>query len=919
MQFEDSIPELEGQAKAVVEHRGGHIQIIAAAGSGKTETVSQRVARLIADGVPPSQIVAFTFTIRAAEELKERIRARVLKFAGSQKADQLGNMYVGTIHGYCFQMLQTNVAKYESYSVLDDKQQVAFMMRYNRKLGLDRFQMRKGKFQGIKRFKNNLDVLENELIPLTVMEPDFQEAASLFYELLDDHKFLTYGRQISEAVKALEDEAVRLRIAANLKHLIVDEYQDVNPAQERLIGLLASPSGAADLVVVGDDDQAIYQWRGSSVSNIVTFSERYQNVTSFELLTNRRSRPAIVNLANKFAHTISGRLEKEMLPDRNDNGPAVDIAPSDTEQTEALDIAATIKRLHKSGYTYSQMAVLVRGRAAYPQILKAFKAADIPVLPGDREGLFEKEDADFFGRCFCWFADWDWKSKIFGEERETQELPDLIARAQSLYSLSPEKTADLRNALKAAKASVGSDSRRISLVGIAYSITEALDLKAWDASNPINAARLGTISGALQFIADYEAMAMSARTSREEEGRQIGVPDEGEWYFRNLASLLTEYAVGEYRDFDGETGPNEDAVDLLTIHSAKGLEWPIVFIPSLTAKRFPSSKSGQAPPEGPWLVPTHLFDFERYQGTDADERRLFYVALTRAREWVSLSTHEKVTTQKATKSPYFTFSEGVQGSDLDFPASWTADDNAQDRDLHITYSELADFLNCGMSFWLRNRLGFPPAIIEEIGYGKAVHHLMRVIAEETASKGRPLTPPDVDRLLATEFFLPFAGKVVHEKFKDRARQLVFSYLKDHAEELNRVWESERPFELALPGVVVSGRADVVLDKHEGKLDSLAIVDYKTKAESQDFDLQLQIYSEAGVREGLNVVGAFVHGLDTNERIPVPIDAESRSKAVDVVIQASEKIKARSFEAQPASHKCGICDVRSICRSAAPKV
>ena len=123
---------------------------------------------------------------------------------------------------------------------------------------------------------------------------------------------MSFGTQIIRAVEALGDPEVHAKVTADLQHLIVDEYQDVNPAQERLIELLAKPNGQADLVVVGDDDQAIYQWRGSAVANIVTFADRYPDVTKFELLTNRRSRPAIVELANAFAQTIPGRLAKEM-------------------------------------------------------------------------------------------------------------------------------------------------------------------------------------------------------------------------------------------------------------------------------------------------------------------------------------------------------------------------------------------------------------------------------------------------------------------------------------------------------------------------------------------------------------------------------------------------------------------------------
>ena len=114
------IPVLEGDSAAAVKHRGSHMQIIASAGSGKTETVSQRIASLVKEGVAPSEIVAFTFTEKAAEELKARIRARVENAAGQEAADKLGNMYVGTIHGFCFQMLTKYVTKYESYDVMDE-------------------------------------------------------------------------------------------------------------------------------------------------------------------------------------------------------------------------------------------------------------------------------------------------------------------------------------------------------------------------------------------------------------------------------------------------------------------------------------------------------------------------------------------------------------------------------------------------------------------------------------------------------------------------------------------------------------------------------------------------------------------------------------------------------------------------------
>src|SRR3954470_8695811 len=149
----DATPVLEGQAAAAVTHRGGHVQIIAAAGSGKTEVVSQRVASLFADSEPAESIVAFTFTEKAAAELKERIRQRVTTRIGPSATDQLGQLYVGTIHGYCFRLLRTHVPQYETYTPLDSNQLTNLLYREQRSLQLKQLDPSGKLFRGIKAFQ----------------------------------------------------------------------------------------------------------------------------------------------------------------------------------------------------------------------------------------------------------------------------------------------------------------------------------------------------------------------------------------------------------------------------------------------------------------------------------------------------------------------------------------------------------------------------------------------------------------------------------------------------------------------------------------------------------------------------------------------------------------------------------------------
>lgn len=233
------------------------MQIIACAGSGKTEAVAQRVADLLADGADPESIIAFTFTERAADELKARISARVEQRLGSGALDRLGTAFIGTIHAYCFRFLQQYMPTYETYDVLDDRRLTAFLCRIDLRLGLRSLTGRQ--FASISTFLSNLDVVENELVPVDALEDPFREIVVKFYRYLDQFRLLSYGQLISRAIAELSRPEVRRAVQSTARCLIVDEYQDVNPSQERLINLLAA-GGQTELCIVGDDDQAIYQW-----------------------------------------------------------------------------------------------------------------------------------------------------------------------------------------------------------------------------------------------------------------------------------------------------------------------------------------------------------------------------------------------------------------------------------------------------------------------------------------------------------------------------------------------------------------------------------------------------------------------------------------------------------------------------------
>ncbi|MGB6738802.1 MAG: UvrD-helicase domain-containing protein, partial [Candidatus Sulfotelmatobacter sp.] len=202
------IPSLKGDAEAAVLHRGSHVQILAGAGTGKTEVMRQRITALLAEGVPPEAIVGLTFNVDAGEQLKKRVEEAVEAHPrlGRKFLDRMNGCYIGTIHSYAFQLLQQYVPKYESYDVLDDHRLAAVLSREANRMELKKLT---GKLYGsVKAFIANFDVVQNEMIPPASLTDPFKSVMAVFRERLESYRLLTYGQQIVLAVRELEKPEV---------------------------------------------------------------------------------------------------------------------------------------------------------------------------------------------------------------------------------------------------------------------------------------------------------------------------------------------------------------------------------------------------------------------------------------------------------------------------------------------------------------------------------------------------------------------------------------------------------------------------------------------------------------------------------------------------------------------------------------
>jgi DNA helicase II / ATP-dependent DNA helicase PcrA len=959
IRYEAGFVPTEAQ-RVVIEDHTGDLQVIACAGSGKTESISRRVAEILRRGTSPSAVVAFTFTEKAAVELKERITKHVRRVIGEDILGRLGRMYVGTIHGYCYRILNEHMLQVGNHDVLDEHQHQAFVHRHRKALDLENLvTSATGKkvpgFDAAALFISTVDAVGNELIADTHLAgTPFGKAYSGYRALLHKYRFLTFGLIIAEAVRYLEAEPeFRASVRRDLRHLVVDEYQDVNPAQERLIELLTDTprpgEGPVNLCVVGDDDQAIYQWRGSDVRNILGFEQRQRQrgrmISVARLTDNRRSRPAIVKAANAFATSIPARLQKEMLPTREDANPSVVPWAAETELEEAAVVARHIHQLHGAGRPYSDFAVLLRSvKTSAPPLIAAFQSLGIPFNCGGRTGLFLSEEINAFGELFAWIADSNWREGGRFDRPEDGSNPYRPATVEgsartlgTAFNMTKEETDELVLFLrdwKKHRLSAGGKGR-ISFVGDFYKILDALGIWKLDPDkNVTDSGRLGAYARFSHILADFESIAFRGRKeiSAASKAASIGSSDQMRYVasmgapesrnkivWGSLANFLLNYAKENYEDFEGETTSDRDEVAIFTVHQAKGLEWPVIFLPALTNRRFPSSNSGKAQT---WLLPNNCFGADRrarYEGGDADERRLFYVALTRARDAVYLS-HPRRKTRKLGPSPYLQEVAGVNGISVMNtlpapPALGVA--QPKPRPVELSFSDLADHENCGHSYRLSRVFGFQREVAEELGYGKGVHHVMRTLAERRRATGRTPSAVEIDQIVETELFVPFANRASYEQMERRVKTLVATYVRSYGSDLERIWATERPFELRFNKGILAGRADVILDHEDGRPDSLAIVDYKVNSDAERderYARQLQIYAAAARGELLTVEALYLHALRGDRRDPVSHAPAMTEAAVQWAENVVTAIAEARFPAQGEPKKCAECDYIRICRS-----
>ncbi len=600
--------------RAAVEHAAGPLLVVAGAGSGKTRVLTSRIARLIeVQGISPKAILAVTFTNKAAGEMRERV--------GRALGHDPAGMWIGTFHGIGARVLRIHadrVGRTPEYTIYDEDDALAVVKRI-----MERARISTKEFAP-KLILGEISSAKNALVPPHEYEslartPLAKAAATVYRELetaLRQANAVSFDDLLTLPVQILTQHAeLRERFAERFQHVLVDEYQDTNRAQYEFVRLIAG--GHGNLAVVGDDDQAIYGWRGADIRNILDFERDFPSATVVRLEENYRSTAPILALANDVISRNEERRGKTLRTTREGGEPVVLLECAD-DRDEAESIAAALTTWRTTRGTLRDCAVLYRTNSQSRAMEEAMRRAELPY-------------------------------RLVGAVRfyDRREIKDLVAWLRLIAN--PADDEAFRRALTAPKRGVGEttlellgeqarrdglsllgQSRRIDWVeGVRPATRTALT----DLVNTVDRFRtLATDTSVDQLLVQL-ITAIGYDTALRNEGpegldrlenvrelvtsaAEVIIEDGGEVGMRPLDHFLQRAQLVTGLD---QLGPDADAVTMMTVHTAKGLEYPMVCVTGLEDGLFPLARAFDDP------------------ATLEEERRLLYVAITRAGERLVMS------------------------------------------------------------------------------------------------------------------------------------------------------------------------------------------------------------------------------------------------------------------------------------------
>jgi len=603
--------DLTDEQLPIVTAAGGPMLVIAGAGSGKTRTVTYRVAYLCESGIPLENILLLTFTNKAAREMTTRVSSLLKR--------NLNGLWAGTFHHVGNMIMRKHAKKLgyrQNFTIMDRTDSKDLLDRSVKEAGIPTKEKKFPKgdvLQDVNSYMANSQktleqVIETKYPHLFEIQEEIRSVINAYEKAKMEQNLMDFDDLLTNWLKLLlEHEDVRRELSSRFFHILVDEYQDTNLVQAQIIDLLATEH--RNLMVVGDDSQSIYSFRAAEFRNIIDFPKRYTDCKIFKIETNHRSTPEILDLANDSIQNATERFEKNLKPVRKSGASPAVVSFRDVFKQSAF-VAQRILELHDDGMKLSDMAVLYRSHYHCLELQMELTKRGIPYEV--RSGLRLWEEAhikDVMAHMKIFQNPYDGMSwmRVFKlidnvGQKTAEKIWRKLQKAEKPIELVKDKSI-LEGISKPGQESF---SRFQKLVATLEKMIE----------NP--SAMIGTIveSG----YGDFLRMTYANYNNRLEELEELG---NYAIEYQSLEKLLSALALAggtSAEEIVSSGSPGEkDAVILTTVHQAKGLEWKVVFIIWLAEGRFPSYLS---------------FGSEK---EIEEERRLFYVAVTRSKDHLYLA------------------------------------------------------------------------------------------------------------------------------------------------------------------------------------------------------------------------------------------------------------------------------------------
>lgn len=916
-----------------------NLRIIACAGSGKTTTIARKIAYLLDPenklDVRPENIIAFTYTEKAAAELKNKVLENVRRQKG------LADMYIGTIHGWCLKALQENEYEYQKYNVLDEIKLQLFIDKNYDKIGMKEIYKlsnpdeRMRRFVDTKRFVRIMEVIrESNLIG--TLPPHIQQAKNKYEELLHAKNYFDFSMIVDKALEQLEHSNSNLHkhIQTTLKYLIIDEYQDVNPKQEKLIETLHKISNAK-LTVVGDDDQNIYQWRGSNNKFIIDFDKKYSPCKKIEIVKNFRSSVGITTISDIFIRNNSERITKPIISANNQDfykGQDILYNDYDNIDEENKGICDFIKNLigvefHEypgspaRGLAYSDICILLRTWNKAENIVEELEKQGIPYITAGVNHLFDAVEIKAALGIF----------KYLNEHITKDEVLDLWSKlpftnfpknkiASAIDQLEPLKPQKIQEKYKSG-INLSDKERAYNLQSIFWKFLEDAEvfedsfIKDNDAQSKEKAEviffNLGKFS---QVINDFEEINFNSSTAS--------------FHLFSFLSFIN-YAAQEYYPEGWINNPYKipNAVQIMTIHQAKGLEFPVVFLPGLNRNYLPQKRKGGLN-EWHYLDASLIENQNRYLGGVEDERRLLYVAMTRAQKFLLLSRAPDATNRLYQKPSEFI--RELDASGVLFSNKKEAFANISRIEskplekvngMTLDFTVLKDFFDCAYRFKLVSMFGFTYPLEQRMGLGKSFHNALMEL-HKRAKNGDQLNIEEIEDIARRQMYFPYIADSpkLKEPFEKMIKDNLIRYYNDNRATMKDIAFVEQDIQLRLDeGLLVTGRVDLIKKKTEANTYETTIIEFKSKEESQSKKLtddQLKLYA-LGHRELTgeiaNYLMTYIIGTDDpHSMVRSVLNPEDLEEIKNKIAESAAKIKTLEF--CKCSHKniCNECFQNSLC-------